>query len=274
MKFVNIINNQKILKSTNDYDLGKRNRNMSFYNGSSINASNIKSIEISDVTEDMKLLISGEIGKLILNNLEIDKLNIINSRFKSLPNFDDKSSIKNSVDIDKKSFDNLLNIEKAGSLEFSRLAEFFNRNNAYMEAQPLHRHYLLEKAKESKNYGLKFWVWFYSLVNGCGTSLLKPFIGVLYCWLFTYLIFLSLSIKLVMSVKSTGVIVYSSYSVLFSIKQALLVTVPLLATIHKPEIEMLDNGLLQIFVNFLMIVSYLLVFLMALQIRKLLRLKD
>lgn len=220
------------------------------------------------------LLLKGSISKLNIYECNFTKLDFQNCEFTNIPNFDDKTSIKHSVDIDKATFDNLRNIKEAGSLEFSRLAEFFNRNSAYIEAQQLHRHYLLAKAKESKSKGLKIWVGLYDLINGCGTSLWKPFIGILYCWLFTYLIFLSSSIKLVMSVKSTGVIVYSSYSVLFSIKQALLVTVPLLATIHKPEIEMLDNGLLQIFVYFLMIVSYLLVFLMALQIRKLLKLKD
>ncbi|MDE4953520.1 hypothetical protein NAI68_13355, partial [Francisella tularensis subsp. holarctica] len=70
-------------------------------------------------------------------------------------------------------------VEKGGSLEFSRLAEFFNRNNAYLEAQQLHRHYLLAKAKESKSCSLKFWVWFYNLINGCGTILAKPVIWII-----------------------------------------------------------------------------------------------
>ncbi|API86095.1 hypothetical protein [Francisella uliginis] len=227
--------------------------------------------------------------KTVFDNFRLSNL----KKIEEIPYFDDKSSVKHSVNIDKPTFNNLLKVKQGGSLEFSRLAEFFNRNNAYMEAQQLHRHYLLAKAKESlkeeskednsdkenkpcfckKWTGLSGLINIYDFINGCGTSLLKPFIGILYCWLFTYLIFLSSSIKLVMSAKSTGVIAYSSYSVLFSIKQAFLVTVPLLATIHKPETVIL-NGVSQIFIYFLMIVSYLLVFLMALQIRKLLRLKE
>ena len=106
----------------------------------------------------------------------MEKLKCDDKLFISLPYFDDKSTVKHSVDINKATFDNLLKVKQSGSLEFSRLAEFFNRNNAYMEGQQLHRHYLLAKAKESKSRGLKAWVWFYDTINGCGTSLLKPFL--------------------------------------------------------------------------------------------------
>ncbi|WP_150466847.1 hypothetical protein [Francisella sp. SYW-9] len=125
-----------------------------------------------------------------------------NSKLKSIPYFDDKSSISHSLNIDKITFDNLLKID-GDSLEFSRLAEFFNRNNAYMEAQQLHRHYLLAKAKESlkkeskedkktnksrpcfckKWTGLSGLINIYDLINGCGTSFVKPIICMFFIWI-------------------------------------------------------------------------------------------
>ncbi len=40
----------------------------------------------------------------------------------------------------------------------------------------MHRHYLKSKAKESQSCGLKAWIWLYDLINACGTSLLKLFL--------------------------------------------------------------------------------------------------
>ncbi|MGQ4002293.1 hypothetical protein QIW31_04530 [Francisellaceae bacterium CB299] len=124
--------------------------------------------------KEIKLI--AHLRKIKFRNTVMEKLKCDDKLFISLPYFDDKSTVKHSVDINKATFDNLLKVKQSGSLEFSRLAEFFNRNNAYMEGQQLHRHYLLAKAKESKSRGLKAWVWFYDTINGCGTSLLKPFL--------------------------------------------------------------------------------------------------
>ncbi|NDT86023.1 hypothetical protein FWI07_06250, partial [Francisella tularensis subsp. holarctica] len=141
-------------------------------------------------SEKLILDLSKDINRMIIRNSSIEKLDFNSCEFETVPSFDDKSSIKHSVDIDLATFNNLLKVEKGGSLEFSRLAEFFNRNNAYMEAQQLHRHYLLAKAKESKSCSLKVWVWFYNLINGCGTSLAKPVIWILLLFIFNLFIVL------------------------------------------------------------------------------------
>ncbi|MEY8797510.1 hypothetical protein [Francisella philomiragia] len=133
-----------------------------------------KSLKLNN--HSCSLLLSDRILKLNISNCNFTKLDFKNCEFTSMPNFDEKSSVKHSVNIYKKSFDDLLNVKNAGSLEFSCLAEFFNRNNAYIEAQQLHRHYLKSKAKESRSCGLKAWVRLYDFISGCGTSLLKPFL--------------------------------------------------------------------------------------------------
>ncbi|MDE4988531.1 hypothetical protein NAI02_11435, partial [Francisella tularensis subsp. holarctica] len=78
--------------------------------------------------------LSKDINRMIIRNSSIEKLDFNRCEFETVPSFDDKSSIKHSVDIYLATFNNLLKVDKCGSLEFSRLAEFFNRNNAYREA--------------------------------------------------------------------------------------------------------------------------------------------
>ena len=181
--------------------------------------------------------------------------------------------------------DNLL--DKGDSLDYLNLAEFLNKNGAYIEAQQLHRHYLLKKiqeknAKENQdNCKLKKWcvenfsrytlIKLYDLINGCGTSLLKPFVLWLGCWLSAYLVFLFSTTQLIVNRISFDA--YFQFNILSSIKQAFLITIPLLATIEKPKIIEL-YAYDQIIIYFLMIFYYLLWFLFALQIRKFLKLKE
>lgn len=124
-----------------------------------------------------------------------------------------------------------------------------------MEAQQLHRHYLLAKAKESKSCDLKVWVWFYNLINGCGTSLAKPVIWILLLFIFNLFIVLLGSDLL-------------GFDITY---YAINTTIPIfkLASNH---IE-LSNGILLV-LNISSILATLLWFLIALQIRKLLRLKE
>ncbi|QIW09397.1 hypothetical protein [Francisella sp. LA112445] len=204
--------------------------------------------------KEIKLI--AHLRKIQFRNTELEKLKCNDRLFISLPYFDDKSSIKHSVDIDKATFDNLLKVKQSGSLEFSRLAEFFNRNNAYIEAQQLHRHYLLAKAKESKSCGLKFWIWFYNLVNGCGTSLLRPFL------LLTLIFSLNCNIYFYL-VKITGVDVY--YKAVDNI-------LPFAAILIKND--SISNLGVVLSLKIISILATLLWFLIALQIRKLLKLKE
>ncbi|ALK94428.1 hypothetical protein [Francisella tularensis] len=221
-----------------------------------VNLINDATIYLNVVSSEKLILdLSKDINRMIIRNSSIEKLDFNSCEFETVPSFDDKSSIKHSVDIDLATFNNLLKVEKGGSLEFSRLAEFFNRNNAYMEAQQLHRHYLLAKAKESKSCGLKVWVWFYNLINGCGTSLAKPVIWILLLFIFNLFIVLLGSDLL-------------GFDITY---YAINTTIPIfkLASNH---IE-LSNGILLV-LNISSILATLLWFLIALQIRKLLRLKE
>ncbi|APC97651.1 hypothetical protein [Francisella frigiditurris] len=209
-------------------------------------------------------------------NCSLFQLEWLNCKFKEVPSFDEKSSIKNSVEINPETFKNLNSLRKTkeiGSLEFSRLAEFLNKNNAYIEAQQLHSCYLKKKAEETTNRGFKFWVCLYDLVNGCGTSLFKPIIGIFYCWFFAYFMFLFSSIKSISILYADKIDIYNIFSIAYSVKQAFLTTIPLLAAINKPNVTLL-NDWGQITIYLLMIISYLLFFLVALQIRKLLKLKE
>lgn len=117
-------------------------------NDLSINLLNTRKITLDNVdtiswlniidSEQLVLNLTNKIGRIIVKATSIEKLKFKNCNFISkVPEFDNSSSIKHSVDINKKSFDNLLNIENAGSIEFSKLAEFFNSNNAYMQGCPI-----------------------------------------------------------------------------------------------------------------------------------------
>lgn len=219
------------------------------------NGGTISGLNITD-SEQLVLNLTNKIGRIIIEDTSIEELKFKNCNFISkVPVFDNSSTIKHSVDIDKKSFDNLLKVKQIGSLEFSRLAEFFNRNNAYIEAQQLHRHYLLAKAKESKSKGLKTWVWLYDFISGCGTSLAKPVIWILLLFIFNLFIILLGSDLL-------------GFDITY---YAVNTTIPIfkLASNH---IE-LSNGILLV-LNISSILATLLWFLIALQIRKLLRLKE
>ncbi len=197
----------------------------------------------------------------------------------------EKSSVNSLVYISQSTLDNLL--DKGDSLDYLNLAEFLNKNGVYIEAQQLHRHYLLKKiqeknAKENQDKcKLKKWcvenfsryslIKLYDLINGCGTSLLKPFVLWLGCWLSAYLVFLFSTTQLIVNRISFDA--YFQFNILSSIKQAFLITIPLLATIEKPKIIEL-YAYDQIIIYFLMIFYYLLWFLFALQIRKFLKLKE
>lgn len=227
-------------------------------------------------SEQLVLNLTNKIGRIIVKDTSIEKLKFKNCNFISkVPVFDNSSTIKHSVDIDKKSFDNLLNIKNAGLLEYSRLAEFFNRNNAYIEAQQLHRHYLLAKAKESLNKGSKEdnsskenkpcfskkWFGLYGIVklydwiNGCGTSLWKPFIAMFFVWI------------------ANAVILQYQFSdgakvLYYSINNIL----PLAGIFNNADDIKLPFVILAL--KLTSIIATLLWFLIALQIRKLLRLKE
>lgn len=232
-----------------------------------------KSVKLNN--HSCSLLLSDSISKLNIRDCNFTKLDFQNCEFTNIPNFDEKTSIKHSVDIDKKTFDNLLKIENTGSLEFSRLAEFFNRNNAYIEAQQLHRHYLLAKAKESLNKGSKEdnsskenkpcfskkWFGLYGIVklydwiNGCGTSLWKPFIAMFFVWI------------------ANAVILQYQFSdgakvLYYSINNIL----PLAGIFNNADDIKLPFVILAL--KLTSIIATLLWFLIALQIRKLLRLKE
>ena len=220
-------------------------------------------IIISNNTDNAVVLQKHSSGLILSNKLNFissiectySKITMRNCIFGKIPVFDEKSSIKHSVDIDKKTFDNLLNIENAGSLEFSRLAEFFNRNNAYMEAQQLHRHYLLAKSKESKSKGLQTSVRLYDLINGCGSSLSKPFIGLFLIWIFNVVI---LHYQL-----TNGIEVFYH-----SINNIL----PFAGLFNHNDCVSMLGVILAL--KLTSILATLLWFLIALQIRKLLKLKD
>lgn len=225
-------------------------------------------------------------GSLKFNNCNLSRLRWKNCNFAEVPSFDDESSIKLAVYIDESTLRNMDG--KGSSLDFLNLAEFLNRNKAYIEAQSLHRFYLLSKREEyleeqnkKDNNKLKKWckdnfnryllVKIYDSINSCGNNLLKPVCLTLCSWLFVYLIFLFSTCFIIIDCSDFKT--YLFFHVLYSIKQATLVIVPLLATIEKPQISCL-NLYPQILVYLLMIFSYLLFFLMALQIRKFLKLKD
>ncbi|AVC44963.1 hypothetical protein B4919_09300 [Francisella tularensis subsp. novicida] len=232
-----------------------------------------KSVKLNN--HSCSLLLSDSISKLNISDCNFTKLDFQNCEFTNIPNFDDKSSIKHSVNIDKKSFDNLLKVENAGSLEFSRLAEFFNRNNAYIEAQKLHRHYLLAKAEETlkkdseedkktknkpcfckKWTGLSGLINLYDLINGCGTSLLKPFIAMFFVWIANVVILQYQFINGGMDVFYNSINNILPLAGLFT---------------HSEGICMLGVILA---LKLTSILATLLWFLIALQIRKLLRLKE
>ena len=217
----------------------------------------------------VRLYIEGKLRKLESFNSEFRSISLKKCKFKSIPYFSDDCIIQKEVKIDSQTFKNIEDIGK--ELEYSRLAEFLNRSKAYIEAQKLHKHYL--QAKEKNETQLKLLVRFYNFINGCGTSLLKPIIGILICWLFTFLIFFLSDSDLYFLFQESGIILYKKVSVFYSIKQAFLVTVPLLATIEKPDISLLSFGW-QMVLYGLMVISYLLSFLVILQIRKLLKLKE
>ncbi|MED7820231.1 MULTISPECIES: hypothetical protein [unclassified Francisella] len=196
------------------------------------------------------------IRRIEFKNTKIEKLTCEDQLFISLPKFDNKSGVGRSVKLHPKSFDKLLKSKRAGSIEFSCLAEFFNRNNAYMEAQQLHRHYLLSKAEESKNLSLKIWIWLYDFINGCGTSLLKPFL------LLVLIFSLNCNINFYL-VKITGVDVY--YKAVDNI-------LPFAVILIKDD--SISNLGVVLSLKIISILATLLWFLIALQIRKLLKLKD
>ena len=212
-----------------------------------------------------------------IHNTEFDKFSVANLKeLKEIPSFDEKSKVKHSLDIDKVTFDNLLKIKNAGSIEFSQLAEFFNRNNAYMEAQQLHRHYLLAKAKESlkedskedaktnknkscfckKWTGLSGLINIYDLINGCGTSFVKPIICMFFIWIANVVI---LQYQFI----DDGIKVFCH-----SIDNIL----PFAGIFKDPEDICMPGVILALKVT--SILATLLWFLIALQIRKLLKLKD
>ncbi|MBK2254950.1 hypothetical protein IBE48_03565 [Francisella philomiragia] len=229
-------------------------------------------------SEQLVLNLTNKIGRIIVKDTSIEKLKFKNCNFISkVPVFDNSSTIKHSVDIDKKSFDNLLNVEKASSLEFSRLAEFFNRNNAYIEAQQLHRHYLLAKAKESLNKdskedkktkdkpcfckkwtGLSGLINLYDLINGCGTSLQMPFILML-CLLYVNIGVLEFQFS---KFTEGGEVIFHAINNLLPLSGLFT---------HSEGVCMLGVILA---LKLTSILATLLWFLIALQIRKLLKLKD
>ncbi|GMN89387.1 hypothetical protein [Francisella sciaenopsi] len=269
-KFLNIIENSKEIKEQHGgLDINLKNRvqienisqEVNFKNAtyfSVIVNGQIKNFNLNDSIFDEINFHNATCHKFKCSNTTIDKLNLSKSEFVAMPQFDEKTSIKHSVDIDKKTFDNLLKIENTGSLEYSRLAEFFNRNNAYMEAQQLHRHYLLAKAKESKSCGLKTWVGLYDLINGCGTSLQMPFILML-CLLYVnigVLEFQFLKLK-----EGSEVLIYAINNIL-----------PMSGLFTHSKGVCLPGVILAL--KFTSILATLLWFLIALQIRKLLKLKD
>ncbi|MCF6777652.1 hypothetical protein L3V83_13865 [Thiotrichales bacterium 19X7-9] len=222
-------------------------------------------------------LSNSKIACIGLQNTELKKLVFKNVEFENIPDIDHTSKITSSTDIDKSSFDNLLKIDKnkAGPLDFSRLAEFFNRSNAYIEAQQLHRHYLKSKKNESSSKGFKFLVFLYNLVNGCGSTIKRP-VSLLLVLFILVLIIDTLFYKTeVLMIDRSSLEIYSYYDFHFlkALQQAILTIITPLSFIHTPNYSTLPI-LLQIFMYFVSLISTLLFFLIALQIRKLLRLKD
>lgn len=216
-----------------------------------------KSVKLENHT--CVLHLTGHVPSIQISNCAFPKINWNNCKFNSLPNIDEKSSVHHSVNIDRKTFDSLLNCESSGSLEFSRLAEFFNRNNAYLEAQQLHRHYLKTKAKESKNWGLKAWIWLYDIINECGTNLLIPF---LYLLMLLYINVGILTMRFHQVQDGSQILHYA-------IKN----TMPFLGMISSHSL-MSDAPLILLALNITAWLATLLWFLIALQIRKTLRLRE
>ncbi|WP_265658978.1 hypothetical protein [Francisella philomiragia] len=205
---------------------------------------------------------------------DIYSLKIHNTNFYAPISFDSNSTLKSKVDVDNVSMSNLLD-SNGCSIEFSRLAEFFNRNNAYMDAQQLHRHYLLAKAKESLNKdskedkktknkpcfykkwtGLSGLINLYDLINGCGTSFVKPIICMFFIWIANVVILQYQFID-----DGTKVFCHSINNML-----------PFAGIFTSSEDIKLPFVILAL--KLTSILATLLWFLIALQIRKLLKLKD
>lgn len=229
----------------------------------------ISSIDIS-IKQNQDCYLEGfSHSSLTLNNFKgsisccscsFTSINWNNCEFNSLPNIDAKSSVHHSVNIDSKTFDSLLNIKNSGSLECSRLAEFFNRNNAYLEAQRLHRHYLKTKANESKNWGLKVWIWLYDLVSECGTNLLMPFL------------FLLILLYINVSILATQFRQVECGSQILS--SAIKNTMPFLGIVSNHSMISNTPPLILLAFNITAWLATLLWFLISLQIRRLLKLKE
>ena len=208
------------------------------------------------------LLLHKNIPSLKINNCSFTKLSLKECFFESIPIFDDKSTVRYNIDIDKHTFKNLSNIEKVGSAEYSRFAEFLNRNQSYIEAQKLHKDYLITKSKETDFFSLKILIWIYKNINYCGNSLLLPFVWLSVIFLISFFIFLLGNNHY-----------FYNYDIANSLQQAFFVDAPFSIIIKKFEISNL-LPILQIVIYLLMLLSTFLYYLIFMQIRKLLCLKE
>ncbi|MCF6775873.1 hypothetical protein L3V83_04700 [Thiotrichales bacterium 19X7-9] len=175
-----------------------------------------------------------------------------NCNFNKIPYFDNQCRVNQFVDIDPPSIKSL-----AGEpLEYSNLTSFFSKNGAYLEAQQLHQKFLLAKANRSNiDKQFKYLVKLYDEINSCGTNILKP----IRWWLFIYII--------------NVLLVFLSFNFWCSVKQVTLILIPALTIIEKTRISLLP-WYTQLCLYISMILSYILLFLIALTIRKKLKLRE
>ena len=190
-------------------------------------------------------------------NCRITKINWTDCTFNDVPFFDEKSSIEDEVNIDQTTLSHL-NSGNFDALELTRLAEFLNRNHAYMEAQELHRGYLKAKAQSENNNSVKKGlIYLYDIINSCGTSLVQPFV-----WLF---LLFGINWYLIRYAQPSPGTVNCIY-------EAIKNTFPFLKIYGSKE-QTIDGGI-GLLLNITAALATLILFLIAIHIRKLLKLRE
>lgn len=187
---------------------------------------------------------------MIFKNCIFNSITWKNCKFSKIPYFDEQCKISQFVNIDNRSIKNL----NAEPLEYSNLISFFSKSGAYLEAQELHKKFLWAKKTKTSSFGFKVLVYLYYGLNQCGNSIIQPII----IWLL-----ISVAVCLI----------YCHHNLCDPINQTFLTMIPLLATVEKPAISSLPSCI-QILIYCLMISSYILLFLIALTIRKKLKLRE
>lgn len=199
--------------------------------------------------------------KLHCENCTFDTIKWRKCQFQQVPYFDENSYVQYSSDIDNPSVNNFKNID-GGELEYVRLTHFFSRSGAYIQAHKFHRHYLLAKASKDSSK-LKYLIYVYDWMNKCGTSISASIAHLICVFLWMIIIFW------IGSDFQTGIYNAAGY-----VSDALHQLTPLMHVHHKPNTTLQNQPFSQIALYCLTILSYILIFLTALTIRKYLRIRE